>query len=139
MVINCICISGSIIPIYIGNYLLDRAWLFIIIGLVILLFVWGYLTLVYFKKRFAFVQGGLNAKNKEIDGQIKENLKLEQERTKLENKLKEFENEQNRWEEDKNRLLKEIEALKEHIKKLEEEGSDKNNDIIIEYYMNENS
>lgn len=92
-----------------------------------------------FKKRFAFGQRILIMQNEEIDGLKKENQKLKQGKAKLEEKQKEIENERNEWKEERNKLFQEITALKEHIKNFEKADSDENSDIIIEYYMNEDS
>lgn len=92
----------------------------------------------FFKKKMALNREILNGKIAQLEGRIENFLQLQKahsaELASLKTELEQTKNELMQWITEKKELEKEIENIKARITK-----SRKNDDIIIEYYMNENS
>lgn len=92
----------------------------------------------FFKKKMALNHNTLSGKIYFLEEQtrilLKEQKNQSAEITSLKEKLANIENKLNQWSMEKLDLMQEIQLLKDKM-----QNSRKNDDIIIEYYMNENS
>jgi uncharacterized protein (DUF3084 family) len=119
-----------------GYFFLENIFLIIVPVSII-----GALLAIYFlmdnsKKNFAFKKEALM---EEIRKLKKQNETQAEEINALTIKLADGEKQWNAWTIDKNLLIEENESLKLQIKNSLKIESDEKEDIIIEYYLNENS
>ncbi len=113
----------------------QEAFLFFAIVLLIVFFVGIYLITNHYKKEFDFKRHDLTVLVNTLKLQ-EENLRNEL--AKLKEKLVNDEKERGEWQAEREKLLQEIKDLKEQILEITQKAKDDNNDIIIEYYMNDN-
>ncbi len=136
---NSILISKSMLPaIYNGEIIVGNFFIYLLLlGFIIFPLVVFFITR-YFKKKMALNQENLFGKIRLLEEQnkflIKEQNARSSELTVLKGQIAEVENKLNQWIAEKSDLEKEIKSIKDQL-----QHSRKNNDIIIEYYMNENS
>lgn len=118
-------VSGSII-------------LYFVIPVIVIFSVAFFFGTRFFKKKMALNREILNGKIAQLEGQIENFLKLQKaqsaELASLKAELEQTENKLIQWIAEKKELEKKIDYIKDRII-----NSSKNDDIIIEYYMNENS
>lgn len=136
MINSSLCFILHFPVICLGYFFLENIFLIIVPVSII-----GALLAIYFlmdnsKKNFAFKKEALM---EEIRKLKKQNETQAEEINALTIKLADGEKQWNAWTIDKNLLIEENESLKLQIKNSLKIESDEKEDIIIEYYLNENS
>ena len=116
---------------------LDQGSSYFILVLLLLSFILVGIYLIFsqYRKDFEFKRQDLIVQVNKL--KLKTEL-LTDELIKLKEKLEKDEKESGNWEEEKQKLSLEIEKIKEQISKLVPKESDKEKDVIIEYYMKNN-
>lgn len=116
---------------------LDQGSSYFILVLLLLSFILVGIYLIFsqYRKDFEFKRQDLIVQVNKL--KLKTEL-LTDELIKLKEKLEKDEKESGNWEEEKQKLSLEIEIIKEQISKLVPKESDKEKDVIIEYYMKNN-
>ncbi|WP_372948264.1 hypothetical protein [Mariniphaga sp.] len=136
---NSIICTTSLIPaLYIGTVVIGN-FIFYVLLLGFLIFPVGiFFVTRYFKKKIAYNHDTLSGKISFLGEQNRILLKEQNARSSeiiaLKEQFKEAENKLDKWFTEKAELEQEIQFLKDQMQK-----STKNDDIIIEYYMNEKS
>jgi len=136
---NSIFYTTSIIPAFYNGEIIIGNLIFYLLLFGFIIFPLGiFFVTRYFKKKIVLNHDSLSGKISFLEEQnrilLKEQNALSLEITALKEQLKEVENKLNQWFTEKAELEQEIQFLKGQMQKFP-----KNDDIIIEYYMNEKS
>ena len=136
---NSILFTTSIIKaFYIGAVVIGNLIFYLLLFGFIIFPLGIFFVTRYFKKKIVLNHDSLSGKISFLEEQnrilLKEQNARSSEITALKEQLKEVENKLNQWFTEKAELEQEIQFLKDQMQK-----SPKNDDIIIEYYMNEKS
>ena len=96
----------------------------------------GYLIVRNYRRKFDF---GMNTFRENFDREKMLQDRLQNELSTIRTKLSDLEKEKVVWSDEKQKLLKSISDLEDQVKNLTAQTTTGQDDIIIEYYMNQNT